>query len=129
MWLRRGCVSLSLVRLHHYLWLLYIQVSLDFRYEKERFRQFVKFVHIFNVFEKMFCLRRTLFVKKKKLNVIKNYHTQSKKPRWFHGVEILQNLQIPYHTKATYIFTEFRKWHNFLNLFVWSNCNIDSKAL
>lgn len=47
----------------------------------------------------------------------KNNPTQSKKPKWLHKIEILQNLQIPYHTKATYTFTRYRKWHNYLNLF------------
>ena len=107
-WHRQQCVSWSLVHLCRCLWLLYIQMSFDFCYEKERFRQFMKCVHISVSLKTMFCLRRSLFIKKKKM-LSKNNPTQSKKPRWLHRIAILQKLQIPYHIKATYTFTRYRK--------------------
>ena len=72
-WHGQWCVSWSLVHLCRCLWLLYIQLSFDFCYEKERFRQFVKCVHIAVSLKNMFCLRRSFFIKKKKKTNLKCY--------------------------------------------------------
>ena len=56
----------------------------------------------FSVFKKYVLLKEITFHKKKKTFYQRITIHKAR-------IEILQNLQIPYHTKATYTFTGYRK--------------------
>lgn len=67
-------------------------MSFDFCYEKERFRQFMKCVHISVSLKTMFCLRRSLFIKKKKCYQRITPH-KARNPGGFTGLQSYRNFK------------------------------------